>query len=276
MKKGDSAGGTEQLLLAIADAPLNPSEKLFTGVISQIPLNLYLRSEPAAAVKAAQDIEAKFGSDPKRLLTLAGYYISTEQGARGDATGNQGCAAWLRISPRLMQDLALALHISLRLEEAAAEYKRCARARSEFKVGPAQSCRSRSRLWQVGRRARGSIAMQLEADPADKAARTGVIISLLDLGRTDEAKGELEKAIAADPRNVTLLAGAAYWFAAHNDNEMALSRSPRRAVAVEPRYTWSQIALARALVAQRRPLEAERGAAVRATVWKSFRRSTTN
>src|SRR6185295_5011998 len=93
--------------------------------------------------------------------------------------------------------------------------------------------------------------------PADKAARAGLILSLFDLGRQDEAKPELDKALAADPRNLTLLAGAAYWFAAHNETETALDLA-LRAVDIEPRYTWSQIALARALVAQRRPLDAER------------------
>ena len=254
-KKGDSAGGTEQLLLAIADAPLNPSEKLFSGVISQIPLNLYMRNEPAAAVKAAQDIEAKFGSDPKRLLTLAGYYISTEQG--GEATRLATRA--VQLAPDLAEaheGLGLALHISLRLEEAVAEYKRALELDPNSKSAR-RSLADLDRAFGKSEDALRLYRLQLEADPADKAARTGVIISLLDLGRTDEAKGELEKAIAADPRNVTLLAGAAYWFAAHNDNEMALSLAGR-AVAVEPRYTWSQIALARALVAQRRPLDAER------------------
>jgi len=98
---------------------------------------------------------------------------------------------------------------------------------------------------------------QLDADANDKAARTGLILSLLDLGRTAEAKDELEKALQTDPRNVALLAGAAYWFAAHNDSDLAFALA-RRAVSVEPRYTWSQIALARALVAQHQPLEAER------------------
>ena len=98
---------------------------------------------------------------------------------------------------------------------------------------------------------------QLDADANDKAARTGLILSLLDLGRTDEAKGELEKALQADPRNLTLLAGAAYWFAAHNDSDLALALGSK-AVQIEPRYTWSQVALARALVAQQKPLEAER------------------
>jgi len=33
----------------------------------------------------------------------------------------------------------------------------------------------------------------------------------------------------------------------------------QKAIALEPRYSWAQIALARALVADKRPLQAERG-----------------
>src|SRR5207253_3306559 len=33
----------------------------------------------------------------------------------------------------------------------------------------------------------------------------------------------------------------------------------QKTIALEPRYSWAQIALARALVADKRPLEAERG-----------------
>lgn len=255
LKKSDSAGGTEQLLLAIADAPLNSSEKLFAGVISQIPLNLYMRNEPVAAVRAAQDIEAKFGADPKRLLTLAGYYISTEQGAEAIRLATRA----VQLAPDLAEahsGLGLALHISLRLDEAAAEYKRAL----ELDPNAKAARRSLADLERAFGKSEDALALyrqQLDADPKDKAARNGMIICLLDLGRVDEAKAELEKAAADDPRNVTLLAGAAYWFAAHNDNEMAVSLAGR-AVAVEPRYTWSQIALARALVAQRKPLEAER------------------
>ena len=114
---------------------------------------------------------------------------------------------------------------------------------------------------------------QLEADASDKAARTGLILSLLDLNRIDEAKTELETAIKSDPRNLNLLAGAAYWFAAHNDPETALSLG-QKAVEIEPRYTWSQVAVARALLAQRKPLEAER--AIRFARSMNFLRSNTN
>lgn len=255
LKKGDSAGGVEQLLQAIADAPVNASEKLFSGVISQIPLNLYLRNEPAAATKAAQNIEAKFGGDPKRLVTLSGFYLNTEQGA--EATRLAALA--VQLAPELAeahQGLGLALHISLRLDEAAAEYKRALELDPNSKAAR-RSLADLNRAFGKAEEALRLYRQLLEAEPADKGARAGLILSLLDLGRTDEAKADLEKAIETDPRNVTLLAGVAYWFAAHNDSELALGLA-RRAVAVEPRYTWSQIALARALIAQRKPLEAER------------------
>lgn len=255
LKKGDSAGGVGQLMLAIAEVPVDASEKLFSGVIAQIPLNLYLRGETAAATKAAQDIEAKFGNDAKRLVALSSFYVSTEQG--GEATRLATKA--VQLAPDLAEaHLALgrALHVSLRLEEAAVEYKRALELDPNSK--PAR--RSLADLNRALGKAEEALALyrlQLEAEPADKSARTGLILSLLDLGRVDEAKGELDTALKADPRNPMLLAGTAYWFAAHNDSDFALTLA-RKAVAIEPRYTWSHVALARALVAQRKPLEAER------------------
>jgi len=255
LKKGDTAGGIEQLMQAIADAPVNASEKLFSGVISQIPLNLYLRGESAAATKAAQNIEVKFGNDPKRLVALSGFYVSTEQGAEATRLATQA----VQLSPDLAeahQGLGRALHVSLRLEEATAEYKRALELDPNFR-GARRSLADLNRAFGKSEDALALYRQQLEAEPADKAARTGLILSLLDLGRTDEAKGELEKALQTDPRNLTLLAGAAYWFAAHNDSDLALALG-YKAVQIEPRYTWSQVALARALAAQKKPLEAER------------------
>ncbi|MDQ2922298.1 MAG: TPM domain-containing protein [Acidobacteriota bacterium] len=255
LKKGDSAGGIEQLMLAIADAPVNASEKLFSGVISQIPLNLYLRGEGAAAVKAAQDVEAKFGGDPKRLLAVSAFYVGTEQG--GEATRIATKA--VSLAPELAeahQGLGLALHISLRLDEAAGEYKRALELDPNSK-GARRGLADLSRALGKAEEALALYRQQLIAEPNDKAARAGLVLSLLDLSRTAEAKSELEAALKADPRNLPLLAGAAYWFVAHNDSETALAHG-NKAIEIEPRYTWSHIAVARALIAQKKPLEAER------------------
>ncbi len=242
-------------MMAIADAPVDASEKLFSGVIYQIPLNLYLRGEAAAATKAAQNIEAKFGTDPRRLVILSSFYVTTEQASEALRLTTQA----VKLAPELAEahlGLGRALQISLRLEEAAAEYKKA------LELDPASKTSRRSladlnRALGKSEEALTLYRQQLEAEPADKTARAGLILSLFDLGRKDEAKPELDKALAADPRNLSLLAGSAYWFAAHNDSELALDLA-MRAVQIEPRYTWSQIALARALVAQRRPLDAER------------------
>lgn len=255
LKKADHAGGIEQLMRAIEVAPANPSEKLFAGVISQIPLNLYLRGEPDAAITAARAIEAKFGSDAKRLAILSTFYVSTEQGAEATRLAT----AAVQLAPDLAeahQALGRALHISLRIDEAAAEYKRA------LELDPASRIASQSLadMLRATGKAEDAIALyrkQLLVQPANKAARNGLILAQLEAGQTEEAKRGLDEALQAEPRNLNLLAGAAYWFAAHNDADRAFDLA-RKAVEIEPRYTWAQIALARALMAQRKPLDAER------------------
>ncbi len=255
LKKGDSARGIEQLMLAIADAPVNASDNLFSGVIAQIPLNLYLRGERTAATKAAQTIEAKFGADPKRLLGISGFYLGTEQGGEAVRIAAQA----VKIAPDMAeahQALGLGLHISLRLDEAAGEYKRALELDPNSK-GARRSLADISRAFGKADEALALYRQQLVAEPADKAARAGLVLSLLELGRKDEAKSELDKALETDPRNLALLAGVAYWYAAHNEVEPALTFGSK-AIEVEPRYTWSYVAVARALIAQQKPIEAER------------------
>lgn len=255
LKNSDIAGGIEQMMRAIEEADTSISEKLFSGVIAQIPMNLYLRGERDAAFKAAQNIETKFGSDPKRLLEVAGFYLGIERGAETVRIAENA----VKLAPDLAEAhrmLAVGLHISLRLDEAAAEYKKA------FELDP-KSTASRSSLADLYRAAgknEEALALyneQLAADPKHKAARAGKVITLFELNRTDEANSALEAALADEPRNLPLLSGAAYWLAAHNNNEKALDLA-LKATAVEPRYTWAQIALARALVNTNRPLDAER------------------
>jgi tetratricopeptide (TPR) repeat protein/uncharacterized membrane protein YgcG len=255
LKNHESAGGIEEFMLAVAEAPATVSDKFFSGVIAQIPFNLYVRGEAAAALKAAQGIEAKFGSDAKHLVALAGFYVRIEQGAEAARLANRA----VELAPDLAeahQVLGQALHVSLRLDEATAEYKRAL----ELDPNAKGARRNLADLTRAAGKAEDAAALyrqQLTADPTDKGARTGLILSLLDLNRIEEAKAELEKALTEDPKNLTLLAGTAYWFAAHNDADLAIALA-LQAVRLEPRYTWSQIALARGLVAKRKPLEAER------------------
>lgn len=255
LKAGDTAAGVELLFLALADAPAEISDKLFSGVIAQIPLNLYVRGEASAALKAAQQIEERVASSPKRLLALSGFYLEIERGDEAARIAGQA----IKLAPDLAEAhnaLGLALHISLRLDEAAAEYRRA------LEIDP-KTPGVRRALADLDRSAGKfdeALALyreQLVVESADKAARAGLVISLFELGKIDEAKEGLQAAINEDPRNLLLLTGAAYWLVAHGESRLALTLA-RKAVNIEPRYTWAQIALARSLVAEKQPLYAER------------------
>jgi tetratricopeptide (TPR) repeat protein len=254
LKNGDPTG-VDQLMLVIKEADVNVSDQLFAGVISQIPMNLYLRREQAAAFKAAQEIEAKFGTDPKRLLALATFYLGIERGDEATRLADQV----LQTAPDMAEAhraRALGLHLSLRVEEAASEYRKVLEIDPASRVARA-SLADLSRSLGKPEEALALYTEQLKADPKDIPATTGAILSLLDLGRVDEANNMLASALADDPRNLPLMTGAAYWFAAHGEYDKSLELATK-AVKLEPRYTWAQIAAARSFVALKRPLDAER------------------
>ena len=255
LKNGDTAGGIDQLMRAIDEADVSITDKLFSGVIAQIPMNLYLRGEREAAFKAAQNVEQKFGSNPKRLLEVAAFYLGAERAGDTVRVGENA----VKLAPDLAEAhriLAIGLHLSLRLDEAAVEYKKTLELDPTSKVSRV----SLADLYRASGKAEDALALyneQLAADPKDRAARAGKVISLLELARTDEATAALEAAFAGDQRNLPLLAGTAYWFAAHDNYDKAFELA-RRAIAIEPRYTWAQIALSRAYLGLKSPLDAER------------------
>lgn len=255
LKNGDTVGGVDQLLRAIDEADVSVSDKLFSGVIAQIPTNLYLRGERDAAFKAAEKIETKFGTNPKRLLEVAGFYLGIERSSETVRIADSA----VKLAPDLAEAhriLAVGLHLSLRLDEAAAEYKKTLELDPTSKV----SRGSLADLYRASGKTENALALyneQLAADPKDRAARAGKVISLLELSRTEEANSALEAAFADDPRNLPLLTGTAYWFAAHENYAKAFELA-RRAIAIEPRYTWAQVALSRAYLGLQSPLDAER------------------
>jgi tetratricopeptide (TPR) repeat protein len=251
----DAPGGVELFKQAVALAPAEMSDKLYYEVVSQLPANLFLRGQTAAALELARAVEVRAGADAKRLLAVAAFYVSVEQ---ADEAARVAKAA-IALAPDLAaahQALGAAHRLALRLDEAAAEYAR------SLELDP-RSAPARHSLADM-RRATGkseealSLYRELLAsDPNDRGARTGVVLALFDAGRREEAERELEAALTAEPRNFLLLTGAAYWYAAHGEKTRALDLAGQ-AVRLEPRFTWAQVALARALVANKMPLDAER------------------
>ena len=254
----DNAAGLQQFRLAISEAPADMSDRLFSEVIARIPLNLFFRGQRDAAFEMAHQAEGLAKPKAKRLLALAEFYLAVEN-ADEAARLAEAALQLERDSAPAHQALAASRHIALRLDEAESEY---ARALAIDPKSPAARI-GLADLKRAGGNAEAALALyreQLQADSKSSPARAGMILSLLELGRKDEAEAELNAALQDkdQSQNLALLVGAAYWFLAHNDMTRGLDLA-QKAVVREPRYSWAQIALARAAIADKRPLPAERG-----------------
>ncbi|HEV7857078.1 MAG TPA: TPM domain-containing protein [Pyrinomonadaceae bacterium] len=255
LKAGDVAGGTEQFRLAITESPASMSDKLFAEVVSEIPLNLFVRGERAASVETAHLVEDKVKDDPKRLLAVADFYLSIEDAEDAARIAEMS----VKLAPEMAAAhlaLGAARRIALRLDDAATEYARAL----ELEPKATSARRSLADLRRATGKPEEALALyreQLKADATDKGARAGEVLSLFDLGKKAEAETSLEAALKDDPRNLSLLVGAAYWYAAHGDGARGLELA-QQAASFEPRYTWAHIAMARSLVQLNRPLDAER------------------
>ncbi len=258
LQAGDIDTGLQQFRLALTDAPADMPDRLFTEVIAQIPLGLFLRGQRDAAYEMARQIEPLAKANAKRVVALTQFYLAIENAT--DAARLAESA--VQLAPDFAaahQALGAARHIDLRLDDAEAEY---AKALSlDPKLGSARI--ALADLKRAGGKFDDALALyreQLQADSKSNPARAGLVLSLLELGKKDEAETEITNALQDkdQSRNLPLLVGAAYWFLAHNDSDRG-SDLIQHAIVLEPRYSWGQIALARALIANKQPLMAERG-----------------
>jgi tetratricopeptide (TPR) repeat protein len=254
LRQGDAAGGVEQFREAISSSPSDMSDKLYYDVVSQIPLNLYLRGQRDAAIDAAHMVEALVRMNPSRTLALGSFFLRVEEPAEALRLAD--------IATKLAPDNAAAhqmfgtAHLmSFQFEEAIAEFARA------LELDP-KSATARASLADL-KRATGkpeeALALYRELQsqsPQNKTANAGVVLSLLELGRKDEAEREMTAALSQDQSNLPLLAGAAYWYAAHSDGARA-DEFGQRAIAAEPRYIWGYIALARALAVEHKPFNSD-------------------
>lgn len=255
MRTGDPTGGKGQFNLAIKETPAAMSDKLFTDVVSRIPANLFFRGEQAMALEIAKKVEQKAGDNPDRLIALAQFYLMIENSE--DARRLALRAAELKADSPIPQiTLGLANRIGFRLEAASQAFETALKLDPKSvaaKRGLADSLRGLGQSEDAARLYREI----LQENAADEAARNGLVLSLFGAGNRAEAEAEMNTALEQNPKNYQLLATAAYWYAANKEAAKAVELG-QKAVEIEPRYTWAHIALARGLLNEGKPLEAER------------------
>ena len=255
LRLNDTASGVELFTLAVKDAPSPVSDKLFTEILLQIPTNLFFRGQQAKAIEVARLIEQKVEGNANQLLGVATFYLGTENAEEARRIAEKAIALNPNL-PAAYQTLGLANRLNFQLEEAATAYAKALELDSNSVI----SKRSLAEMKRATGKTNDAIALYseiLSKNESDAAAQTGLALSLFDVEKRTEAEAETAKLLAQNPNNLPLLVGAAYWYAAHNEGAKAVEMA-QQAVTAEPRYTWAYIALARGLVQQNRPLEAEK------------------
>jgi len=254
---GDVDGGLDEFSSALAEVPSDMSDRLFIEVIARIPMNLFIRGQRGPALQAVHQVEGLAKLKPERLLAVTQFYLGIE-----DVTeANRLAELTVQNAPDMAaahQALGAARHIALRLDDAEAEYAKA--------VSLNPKLMSAKLAWADLQRASGKTEAALaayreisQADPKNNSAIAGIILSMLELGQKEEAIQQLNTVLqdTEKARNLPLLVGGSYWFTTHGDAARALDLA-QKAVAIEPRYSWAQIAAARALALNKRPLDAER------------------
>ncbi len=255
LRAGEKEAGIELFKLALRETPKPVSDKLFTEVLVQIPTSLFFRGAAAAAVDAAKVIEEKADGSAKQMLALATFYLGTENAAEAKRLANR--AAELEPTlPAAYQTLGIANRLDFQFDESVAAYQKAL----ELDQNSSVSKRSLAEMKRATGKPAEAVALYREItakDANDAAAQTGLILALFEAENKTEAESEFAKSLEANPNNLFLLVGAAYWYAAHEQGARAIELA-EKAVALEPRYTWARIALARGFLQQKRPFDAEK------------------
>ena len=255
MQASETSDGIEIFKQAVTAAPVPVSDKLFGEVLMQIPNSLFLRGQTSAAIEIAQKVEEKTVGNAKQTLALAGFYLGLENAAEAKRLVEKSLALAPEM-PAAYQTLGLAERLNFKLDDSVAAYQKALELAPDSII----SKRSLAEMKRAVGKPAEAVALYREIlakNDADGVARTGLILALFDEENRTEAESEMNESLEANPNNLPLLVGAAYWYAAHNDGARAVELA-EKAVAVEPRYTWAHIALARGLIVQNRPLDAEK------------------
>jgi tetratricopeptide (TPR) repeat protein len=254
-RSGAKAESIELFELAVRETPKPVSDKLYTEIILQIPNSLFFRGERAAANDIAGLIEEKADGNAQQMLALAAFHIGLENVAEAKRLADKAISLEPNL-PAAYQTLGVAHRLDFQFEESVSAYTKAL----ELGANSTISKRSLAEMKRATGKPAEAVALYREIlakDAADGAAQNGLILALFDAENKIEAEAELAKSLEANPNNLFLLVGAAYWYAAREQGAKAIELA-EKAVALEPRYTWARIALARGLIQQKRPFDAEK------------------
>jgi tetratricopeptide (TPR) repeat protein len=226
---------------AFAAAPALINDKIFGQYIFPLPLALNAFGYRVEAANLMRSFEQRFNNEPNRLVEIGFFYVQIEAPLEAVRVLERA----VQLVPddhRAHNSLGSAYLISLRIEDAADQFQRALEldARDEY---------ANLNLGNIARahgdhqKAISYYRKQLAIRADDAEARGGLAISLLAVGRDEEAEGEIKRAMELAPGDYRFLTQIGYFFVTRK--KAAVARPfLERAAKIEPRYIWMHIAKA--------------------------------
>jgi tetratricopeptide (TPR) repeat protein len=255
LQAGDTEAGIQLFKDAVNDTPTPIDDNFYTKVVLNFPTNLFYRGQQLAALQVATILQSKVNDNPKQLLGLAAFYLGIERANEARMLAESAIALAPEM-PEAYQTLGLAQRLNFELEESEKAYTKALELSPESAI----SKRSLAEIKRAVGKSDEAVALYrqlLEKDPNDFQSNNGLILSLFDTENRVDAEELLGKSLEANPNNLFLLVGSAYWYAGQKKGDRAVELA-QKAIQLEPRYTWGYIALARGYMQQNLTFEAEK------------------
>jgi tetratricopeptide (TPR) repeat protein len=177
----------------LRNAPAVINNKVFEQFIFPMPMAMNAFGYRVESVELMRSFESRFENEPNRLVEIGFFYVQIEAPLEAVRVLEHA----IQLAPndhRAHNSLGTAYLINLRLDDAAAEFSRAIEldATDEF---------ANLNLGHIARangdyqRAANRYKEQLAGKPNDAEAHGGLAISLLALGRDEEAEPEIKRAI---------------------------------------------------------------------------------
>jgi len=220
------------------NTPAVITDKVFSQYIFPLPIAMNAFGYRAESADLMKTFEARFQDQPNRLVEIGFFYVQIEAPFEAVRVLERA----VQIAPddhRAHNSLGTAYLISLRLDDAAAEFQKALDldAKDEYAN---LNLGHLSRATGDYEKAVGYYRKHLALSPDDAEARGGLAIALLASGRDEEADAEIKRATKLAPRDHRFLTQLAFFYTTRKKTAIARPLI-EKAIAIDPRYAWALI-----------------------------------
>jgi tetratricopeptide (TPR) repeat protein len=241
LREGNPQPAAQAFKAAFRVAPASINDKVFGQYIFPLPMAMNAFGYRVESAELMRSFEPRFETEPNRLIEIGFFYVQIEAPFEAVRVLERA----VQLAPedhRAHNSLGTAYLISLRLDDAAAEFQRAVEidARDEFAN---LNLGNLARAMSDYERAVSYYRKQIALKPDDAEAHGGLAIGLLALGRDEEAAPEIKRAMELAPADYRFLTQLCFFYVARKKAPLARPLI-EQAVRIEPRYGWAFIAKA--------------------------------